>query len=242
MDFVPGIGPDRRATMVFPLARQADPMSELDRAAAVRRLERIVETVDRETMPVPVREIWVYGDLALGLDPVERLDVYLTKDLLFGQADEGARELDAELGVEGIGETIRTEWARDHPDAIATNPSGHVAPEKCLAEHLLEDDEPIHLEVCNASFEDNVTRRLEGALAREAYEHVLDPRGVCLWVEGRRSPDAFEKLRAGEYVFPTLAGALEQLGADSEVAETAAETVAAYREERDGVSVRGDVV
>ena len=217
-------------------------MNDLDRAVAVDRLETLVETVERETMPVPVREIWVYGDLALGLDPVERLDIYLTKDLLFGQADETARKLDTELGVEGIGETVRTEWAREHPDAVTANPSGHVAPEKCLGAHLLDEGEPAHLEVCNASFEDNVTRRLDGALTRETYEHVLDPRGVCLWVDGQRSPEAFEKLRTGEYVFPTLAGALEQLGADEAAASAAAETLKAKRADQDGTTVRGDVI
>ena len=42
----------------------------MDRAAAVERVEEIVRTVESETMPVPVREVWVYGDVALGLDPV----------------------------------------------------------------------------------------------------------------------------------------------------------------------------
>lgn len=217
-------------------------MTELDRDAAVDRLQALVEAVEDETMPVPVREIWVYGDLALGLDPVQRVDVYLTKDLLFGQANAEATDLDADLGVEGIGETVRTEWARDNPDAVRANPSGHVAPEKCLAEHLLDDDEPIHLEVCNASFEDNVTQRLDGALTRETYEQVLDPRGVCLWIDGRRSPDAFEKLRAGEYAFPTLSGALEQLGADEPTATAAAKTLKERRDRQEGTTVRGDVI
>jgi hypothetical protein len=216
-------------------------MSDLDRDVAVDRLERLLSAVEDETMPVPVREVWVYGDLALGLDPVERLDVYLTKDLLFGQADEEATALNAELGVDGIGETVRTEWARDHPDDVAANASGHVAPEQCLAAHLTEAGEPIHLEVCNASFEDNVTRRLKGALARETYPQVLDPRGVCLWIEGTRSPDALAKLRAGEYVFPTLAEALQQLGADEQQAVAAAETLRERRERESGVTVRGDV-
>ncbi|MFB6128677.1 MAG: hypothetical protein ABEJ47_02835 [Halorhabdus sp.] len=217
-------------------------MTELDRDAAVDRLETLVETVETDTMPVPVREVWVYGDLALGVDPVERLDVYLTKDLLFGQASPDATDLNDRLGVDGIGETVRVEWAREYPDAVRANPSGHVAPEKCLAAHLLAEDEPIHLEVCNASFEDNVTQRLDGALARESYEHILDPRGVCLWIDGERSGDAFEKLRDGEFVFPPLSGALEMLGADPSVAEAAADAVETYRERQDGISVRGDVV
>lgn len=217
-------------------------MTELDRASAVDRLEALLETIGDETMPVPVTEVWVYGDLALGVDPIERLDVYLTKDLLFGQADERAAELNDRFGVEGIGETVRVEWARDNPDAVRANPSGHVAPEKCLAAHLFEEREPIHLEVCNASFEDNVTQRLEGALARESYEHILDPRGVCLWLDGERSTNAFEKLRNGEYAFPPLSGALEMLGAESTIAKEAANAVETYRERQDGVSVRGDVV
>ncbi|WEL22198.1 hypothetical protein [Halorhabdus sp. BNX81] len=217
-------------------------MTELDRAAAVDRLETLLETIEDETMPVPVTEVWVYGDLALGVDPVERLDVYLTKDLLFGQADERAAELNDRFGVDGIGETVRAEWAREYPEAVRANPSGHVAPEKCLGAHLLSEDEPVHLEVCNASFEDNVTQRLEGALARESYEHILDPRGVCLWIDGERSADAFEKLRDGEYAFPPLSGALEMLGAEPTVAKEAANAVETYRERQDGVSVRGDVV
>ncbi|QGN06145.1 hypothetical protein Hrd1104_01755 [Halorhabdus sp. CBA1104] len=216
-------------------------MSDFDRDVAVDRLEGILEAVEQETMPVPVREVWVYGDLALGLDPVERLDVYLTKDLLFGQANAEATALNEKLGVEGIGETVRTEWARDHPDEIAAAASGHVAPEQCLAAHLTEAGEPVHLEVCNASFEDNVTRRLEGALARGSYEEILDPRGVCLWHEGTRSSEALEKLRTGEYVFPTLAEALKQLGADEQQAATAAQTLGEQRERERGVTVRGDV-
>ena len=54
-------------------------MTGIPREQAVATVERIVETVERERMPVPVREVWVYGDVALGLDPVERVDVYLTK-------------------------------------------------------------------------------------------------------------------------------------------------------------------
>jgi len=63
-------------------------MPELPRAEAIDRTERIVDAVAEETMPVPVREVWVYGDVALGLDPIERLDVYVTKDLLFKDAPE----------------------------------------------------------------------------------------------------------------------------------------------------------
>jgi hypothetical protein len=96
--------------------------------------------------------------------------------------------------------------------------------------------------VCTSGFEDNVTQRLEGARATGNYEQVLDPRGVCLWVDGQRSDDAFEKLREGELVFPTLAGALGMLGVDDDEAETAAAAVEARRERSEGMTVRGDVV
>jgi len=215
----------------------------MDREAAVDRVDALVETVAGEEMPVPVREIWVYGDVALGLDPVERLDVYLTKDILMrGDDADRAGEFEREYGVKGVGRTVRASWADDHPEYLRANDNGHVAPERCLAAHLLDDDEPIHLEVCNAGFEDNVTQRLEGARATETYENVLDPRGVCLWADGERSDDAFQKLRDGELVFPTLAGALEMLGADEEEAAVAADAVEARREQSEGATVRGDVV
>ena len=214
----------------------------MDRERAVERVAELVATVEDGEMPVPVREVWVYGDVALGLDPVERLDVYVTKDILLGDEVDPESEVDRELGVEGVGQTVRASWARANPEYVRANESGHVAPERCLAAHLLDDDEPIHLEVCNASFEDNVTQRLEGARARGNYEQLLDPRGVCLWVDGQRSASAFEKLRASEFAFPTLDGALEMLGLDEDEAATAAEALRAYRDEQDGATVRGDVV
>jgi hypothetical protein len=217
-------------------------MTEFAREEAVERVENLVETVETETMPVPVREIWVYGDLALGLDPVERLDVYLTKDLLFHGDDEREDEFLDSHGVEGIGKTVSAEWADEHPEYIRANPNGYAAPEKCLAAHLVGEGEPIHLEVCNASFEDNVTQRLKGAMARENYEEILDPRGVCLWLDGQRSDDAFDKLRDGEFVFPTLADSLSMVGVDEPEAERAADAVRSYRNQQQGASVRGDVV
>ena len=220
-------------------------MSDFARAAAVERVADLVATVENERMPVPVREVWVYGDVALGLDPVERLDVYLTKDVLFGDDDSAVAESTLPPSVRevpGIGETVRGDWAAEYPEYVRTNAGGYAAPEQCLAAHLVDGDEPVHLEVCNASFEDNVTQRLEGALARETYENVLDPRGACLWVDGRRSESAFEKLRAGEFVFPTLAESLEMLGADPDVAATAADAVREYRASQEGATVRGDVV
>jgi hypothetical protein len=217
-------------------------MTDWERERAIDRVERLLETVEAEPMPVPVREVWVFGDVALGLDPVERVDVYLTKDLLFHGDQEREDEFLDSHGIAGVGKTVRAAWADEYPEYLRANRNGHAAPEQCLAAHLLEDDEPMHLEVCNASFEDNVTQRLEGALARENYAEILDPRGVCLWLEGRRPEDAFEKLRAGEYAFPPLSGALEMLGADDAQAAEAAEAVEHFREQQDGASVRGDVV
>ena len=59
---------------------------------------------------------------------------------------------------------------------------------------------------------------------------------------GVRSDEAFRKLREGEFVFPTLSKALEMLEMDPEEAETAAGQLHARRRERDGRTVRGDVV
>jgi len=216
----------------------------MERATAVEHVEELVATVESETMPVPVREVWVYGDVALGLDPIDRLDVYVTKDILFKDAPERSEEFKRSHGVDGVGKTVRASWADDNPAYLRANSNGHAAPEKCLAAHLLPDetDAPIHLEVCNASFDDNVTQRLKGAMARDDYEQILDPRGACLWVEGRRSEEAFRKLRDGEFVLPTLSGALEMLGMETDEAADAADAVKAYRERQEGATVRGDVV
>ncbi|MEF8821315.1 MAG: hypothetical protein V5A52_03490 [Halovenus sp.] len=217
-------------------------MEGWDRTRAVERVEQVVETVETEQMPVPVREVWVFGDVALGLDPVERLDIYLTKDILLHDDTERAEEFVESHGIKSVGKTVRAEWADEHPEYLRTTVNGHAAPEKCLGAHLVDDDEPIHLEVCNASFEDNVRQRLKGALARENYEEILDPRGACLWIDGQRSAEAFEKLRAGEFVFPTLPDSLEMLGADEQQATAAAATIEQARSEQAGASVRGDVV
>ncbi len=209
---------------------------------AIERVEEIVDTVENDTMPVPVREVWVYGDVALGLDPIDRLDVYVTKDILLrGDADR-EEEFHRSHGVKGVGKTVRAEWADAHPDLLRANENGHAAPEKCLAAHLLHDDEPVHLEVCNSSFEDNVTQRLKGAVAREAYEQILDPRGVCLWAGGQRSDEALRKLQESELAFPTLPDALEMLGMAGEKTDEAAAAVESYRKRQDGATVRGDVV
>ncbi|MFW5977892.1 MAG: DUF7095 family protein [Halohasta sp.] len=214
----------------------------LDRAAAIDRVVEVIETVEAEPMPVPVRELWVYGDVALGLDPIDRLDIYLTKDILLRGDSDAAEQYYESHGVKGVGQSVDAEWAEEFPEYVRANDNGHAAPEKCLAAHLLGDDEPIHLEVCNASFDENVTQRLRGALSRESYEQILDPRGVCLWVDGQWDDDLLEKLRGGELPFPTLSGALEQLGVDEEIATEAADTVSRYRTEQTGASVRGDVI
>jgi len=214
----------------------------LDRNAALDRVETLIETVDNDVMPVPVREVWVYGDVALGLDPIDRLDIYLKKDIRLRGDSETAEAYHDQHGVKGVGQSVSAEWAERFPEYVRANDSGHAAPEKCLAAHLLGDNEPIHLEVCNASFDENVTQRLRGALARESYEQILDPRGVCLWVDGQWDADLLEKLRGGELPFPTLSGALEQLGVDSQVAEEAAKSLSRYRTEQTGATVRGDVI
>jgi len=218
----------------------------LSREAAVARLHDIVAAVESEPMPVPVREVWVYGDLVLGMDPVERLDVYVTKDLLFKDAPGREGEFRERLGVSGVGKTVAADWAEAHPEHVRANAKGHAAPEKCLAAHLLEDGEPVHLEVCNTGFEDNVTQRLKGARARDDYTQLLDPRAACLWVDdeegGQRSEEAFRKLEDGEFVFPTLSASLEMLGMDEAEASEAANELKAYQQARDGVTVRGDVV
>lgn len=216
------------------------------REEAVARLREIVETVAADPMPVPVREVWVYGDVVLGMDPIERLDVYVTKDLLFKDAPDREDAFRERLGVDGVGKTVSAAWADDHPEYVRANANGHVAPEKCLAAHLLEEDEPVHLEVCNTGFENNVTQRLKGARAREDYTQLLDPRAACLWVDtkdgGQTSDEAFRKLEDGEFVFPTLSAALEMLGMEDEEARTAAAELKAYQDAQEGVTVRGDVV
>jgi hypothetical protein len=100
--------------------------------------------------------------------------------------------------------------------------------------------------VCNTGFENNVTQRLQGAVARGSYEQILDPCGALLWASDgehqRTSEEAMRKLRENEFVFPTLAAALEMLGLDGEEAERAAAAVREYRDTQEGATVRGDVV
>jgi hypothetical protein len=215
----------------------------MDRDVALDHVEGIIETVETEEMPVPVRELWVYGDVALGLDPIDRLDVYLTKDVLMRGDRSRAEAFEADYGVKGVGSSVRTAWAEAYPEFLRTSDNGYAAPEKCLAAHLLDGrDGEIHLEVCNASFDENVTQRLNGAVARDAYEEILDPRAVQLWVDGRRDETALARLRDGDLAFPTLPAALEMLGLDESAARAASETVRDTRRTQSGTTVRGDVV
>lgn len=214
------------------------------------RVLEMLDTIESDPMPVPIREVWVLGDLALGLDPVDRIDLYLSKDLLFASdaSDEGHHAPDREpafkeqYGVAGIGKSVSAVWAGAFPEHIVPNHHGHAAPERCLAAHLLRDDEPIHLEVCNAGFERNVTQRLRVANDREQYEQVLDPRGVCLWQDGTRSESAPAKLRDGGYAFPPLAEALASLGMSPDRAEEAADAIRTWRADEDRATLRSDVV
>jgi hypothetical protein len=214
----------------------------MDRASAVDRVEAVLDAVETGPLPVPVREVWVYGDVALGLDPIERLDVYVTKDLLLGGDEAAGDAFEAEHGVTGVGRSVSAAWATANPDLVRTDAGGRAAPEKCLAAALLPDDEPTHLEVCNAPFEQNVRRRLEVALDRGTYDRIVDPRGVCLYAEGQRSASALEKLRGGDLAFPTLAESLSMLGADEATAAEAAAAITDARASQSGPSVRSDVV
>lgn len=217
----------------------------MDRDVAVERVLTLLETIENEPMPVPLREVWVLGDLALGMDPVERLDIYLSKDLLFTtqrtNPDE-AKQFKEQYGIDGIGTTVSAEWATEFPEFIRANASGHAAPERCLGSHLVAANEPMHLEVCNASFEQNVTQRLRGAKATKSWEELLDPRAVCLWKDGQRSQEAPTRLREGSYVFPTLPDALAMLGLSDEDAAEASRVLQDWRSEPTGRTVRGDVI
>lgn len=210
----------------------------MERGTAVSVVEDILETVMTAELPVPVQEFWVYGDVALGLDPIDRLDLYVTKDLLLTDTTT-----ETDFDVDGIGSTVRADWAETYPEYIRVNDAGYAAPERCLGAQLLDDvDGPVHLEVCNTSFEDNVTQRIAGAKARDAWAEALDPRGVCLWKAGTESEDALEKLRAGEFAFPTLPEAIHMVGVSESAAETAATVIEDRRADADDTSIRGDVV
>lgn len=222
----------------------------MDRGAAVERVRQAVDTIEHDPLPVPVREVWVSGDIALGLDPVERIDLYLRKDLLFASEDRETGPHDPDRatdfadahGIDGVGKSVSAAWAAEFPEHLVANDQGYAAPADCLANHLIEAEEPIHLEICNAGFEQNVVRRAEVAADREAYDQVLDPRAVCLWQDGTRSDTALSRLAGGEFAFPPLPEALEAIGLPPAAAEQAAESIHARRQEAAGPSVRADVI
>lgn len=213
----------------------------VDRDRAVDLLEDVITTVSEDIMPVPVRDVWVYGDIALGRDPVRRINVYLTKELLLtDDSDEDA--VDSTAGVKGIGSSVRRAWAEQFPEYIRTNHAGYAAPAECLAAHLFPSEAPFHLEVCNTSFPDNVQQRAAGAVARDRYREIIDPRGVCLWMDGTPSPTAIDKLRAGSFVFPPLEEALTMIGLSEEEASEAVTALNETQNDREGVTVRSEVL
>ena len=143
----------------------------------------------RDTEAVYLRVSAVDGhELAVvdGCDPVDRLGVYLTKGLLFEDTPDREPEFAERLGVEGVGKTVSAAWAEQHYNRVRAD-DGHAAPERCLAVHLFGDDEPVHLEVSNTGFEDEVSRRVEAVRTREEYGRPLDPRAACLWIDGPAS-------------------------------------------------------
>ena len=93
----------------------------MDRSSALDRVDALLEAVETGPLPVPVREVWVYGDIALGLDPVDRLDVYVTKDLLLRGDDAAGAAFEAE-----------------HPDAVVSDTVG-TGDAACLEQRRLVD-------------------------------------------------------------------------------------------------------
>ena len=210
----------------------------MDRTEGVEIITHALAAVEAGDVPVPVTELWVYGDLALGLDPMHRMDIYVRKELLLEPSDPAP----AGSEVRGIGETVDAAWAQRHPDAVRTNAAGFAAPERCLAAQLVPADAPVHLEVCNAGFEHNVRQRLQIAVDRDDPTAVIDPRAVCLFAEDTTASEAIGRLTDGAYVFPPLAEALEMLGAPPAFATEAAAAIGEDRRAAVGRSVRADVV
>jgi hypothetical protein len=73
--------------------------------------------------------VWVFGDVALGLDPIDRLDVYVTKDVLMESDADAAAAFKREYGVDGVGTTVRASWAERNPDRVRASENGYAAPE-----------------------------------------------------------------------------------------------------------------
>lgn len=115
-------------------------------------------------MPVPVGEVRVFGDVALGLDPLKRPDLYITRGILLSDSH----------GVRGVGRAVRAGWAAQYPEYLRSGSGGDAAPRRCPAAHLLEN-EPVDLEVCNGEFRGQRHPAPVGPRARDSYEQLLDP-------------------------------------------------------------------
>ncbi|MDZ7745238.1 MAG: hypothetical protein U5K28_01440 [Halobacteriales archaeon] len=195
-----------------------DVTAGIDRERAVATIERMLDQAS-DSLPVPLREIWVAGDIVVGLDPVPRVEIYLTKDLLFKDSPEREAEFEERYDISGVGKSVRAEWAEANPELLRADESGYVDPAACLVAHLLSDteDEPFRVTVSNTSFERAVPKRLakfdDGNDTRP-----LDPRAALLWADegdgGTVSESALEKLRDNEFVFATLEQALAMVDED----------------------------
>ena len=220
-----------------------DVTAGIDRERAVATIERMLDRAS-DPLPVPLREIWVAGDIVVGLDPVPRVDIYLTKELLFKDNPEREAEFEEKYGISGVGKSVRAEWADEHPDLLRADDSGYVDPAACLVAHLLPDtdDLPIRVTVSNTGFERAVPKRL-GKFDDGDDTLPLDPRAALLWADegdgGTVSSSALEKLRDNEFVFATLEQALAMVDDDADT-EAAADAIRGVG--TDGRTIESDVV
>lgn len=207
-----------------------DVTAGIDRERAVAIIERLLDRASGP-LPVPLREIWIAGDIAVGLDPVPRVDLYLTKDLLFKDSPDREAEFEEQYGVSGVGKSVRAAWAEANPELLRTDDTGYVDPAACLVAHLLPDDDelPFRVTVSNTGFERAVTERL-AKFDAGADTRPLDPRAALLWADegdgGTVSESARRKLRDNEFVFATLERALAMVDEESD-AEAAADAIRA---------------
>ncbi|ERH10384.1 MAG: hypothetical protein J07HX64_02157 [halophilic archaeon J07HX64] len=92
------------------------------------RVEPPAETDETERLPVSVRGVWVFGDPAPGFDPVGRLEVHPTKNILLTGSSGREGEFTETHGVRGIGRTVRVRWVDRYPSvwgrAATPYPSG----------------------------------------------------------------------------------------------------------------------
>lgn len=221
-------------------------MEGITRETAVETIERIVSAIESDPMPVPVSELWAYGDVVVGLDPVPRVELYLSKDLLFKDSPEAEPAFEESHGIAGVGKTVAADWARRFPQHLRGTDEGHADPVRCLGAQLLAPDQPVHLEVGNASFENSVRQRLRRARESGDWERVLDPRAACLWATtedgGQRSPEALERLLTGSVAVPTLARSLRMLDVEETAIDAATSAIGRSRDAGSGASVSGDIV